>query len=500
MRRAFLAPLLLVAASIATTMPVTPPAAAAEPAPFVVGFEVYPIGLDLGDVFHGATIDGSDTVLRAVTVKAPDGDAFLAEVSGLPNIRYVEPSPEVLGVTTDGGPTFTPNDTAYSAEQYGPQIVSAPAAWDITRGTTTAAVCVIDSGVRRTHEDIGNARWLGWTDFVNGNAVPYDDLGHGTHVAGIAAATMNNAVGVAGMAAVGIYGVKVITANGLVTSPNVAFAIRWCADHSIRRTVINLSLWVPVTTALVDAINYAHDTRDRIIVWSAGNTDSACEAGNDVCPVARAGRVVAVSCTNAADNVCGYSRFGDTVDMAAPGDAIVSTFNANNASYAQLNGTSMSAPHVAGALALSWSYNTAILGDEIRARAQDGARDLGAAGIDVSYGNGRLDAKCALARTPHPPGLVQAAPGTSVGQIKLTWNQAVNCRSALTRYNISRATTPTGSYAVIAQPSGTTTAYTDSGLTVGTSYYYKVSATNAFGSGYYSPAACSQPYPGLATC
>lgn len=127
-------------------------------------------------------------------------------------------------------------------DQYGPNRTGADVAWEMTRGNTSVAVCVVDSGVQLSHEDIGTTQWLGGWDFVSNHALTGDNTGHGSTATGVAAATIDNGKGMAGIGNVGIYGAKVLPSNGLGSEEIAAEGIIWCADQSHPRIVINLSL------------------------------------------------------------------------------------------------------------------------------------------------------------------------------------------------------------------------------------------------------------------
>jgi serine protease len=353
---------------------------------FVVGFLAAPPALDKGDTFLGASVERVDRTLRFVRVATSDSPRFVALARADSRVRYVEPDPEVQLIN------FIPNDPRFD-EQYGPQHVRAPEAWDTTLGDLDARVCILDTGVRYTHEDITGVRWLGGTDLYNGDSDPMDDNGHGTHVTGIAAASINNAKGIAGIANVGIHGVKVLSSGGTAPFSTVASGIRWCADNGGPRVVINLSLGGETgTTTLRDAVVYAHGA-GALLAAAAGN-GGPCS--NCVEYPAKYSEVIAVTCTTSSDTQCSYSSDGPESDLAAPGDSIRSLYHTNNTAYVFGSGTSMSTPHVAGVAALLWSHTTGLTNVVLRDLLQTNARDLGAAGWDQLYGFGLVDAKASL--------------------------------------------------------------------------------------------------------
>jgi thermitase len=353
---------------------------------YVVGFHAVPPGLTSGSDFLGARVARVDTVLRFARIATTSAPLFEARARSDSRVRYVEPDPEIQLIN------FTPDDPRYG-EQYGPQHVRAPEAWDVAVGDEDARVCILDTGIRYTHEDITGPRWLGGTDLYNGDSDPWDDNGHGTHVAGIAAASINNATGIAGLAQVGIHAVKVLSNNGRGPLSTVASGMRWCADNGGPRVVINMSLGSDVgSTALLDGVQYAFAS-GALLAASAGN-GGPCS--NCVEYPAKYAEVIAVTCTTSSDAECDFSSDGPESDLTAPGDDVRSLYHTSDTAYIYGSGTSMSAPHVAGVAALVWSQATTLSHTELRDHLQNTAQDLGATAWDELYGSGIVDARAAL--------------------------------------------------------------------------------------------------------
>jgi subtilisin family serine protease len=282
-----------------------------------------------------------------------------------------------------GGPAGSgfPNDPLFT-NQWGLTQIKAPAAW--ARGVTGRGVtiAVLDSGVDLNHPDLRRKLVRG-VDLVDGDRTcpkgPQDEHGHGTHVAGIAAAVTNNGIGVAGAAPdANIMPVRVLNAAGEGSSANIAAGIRWAADH--RAHVINLSLGeLPVqgqlqaiNQELEDAINYA---------WQKGSLVVAA-AGNDTFPLCSypsfADRAVCVGATGPTGLPSWYSNFPNNKTMLgfrAPGGFgtvfcedhmdIWSTVwpgsdddcqsGTRLHGYETFAGTSMASPYIAGVAALLFS-------------------------------------------------------------------------------------------------------------------------------------------------
>ncbi|MFJ8494290.1 S8 family peptidase [Streptomyces sp. NPDC094038] len=202
-------------------------------------------------------------------------------------------------------------------------------------------VYVIDTGVRITHADFGGRASYGW-DFVGNDRSAGDGNGHGTHVAGIIAGTR---YGVAKKAR--IVSVRVLDDTGSGTTAQVIAGVDWVTAHARRPAVANLSLGGYHSAQLDTAV------RNSI---KAGVTYTVA-AGNDGLPAARyspadVSQALTVGASDRTDTRPGFSDYGSAVDLFAPGVAITSDSNASDTARATYSGTSMAAPHVAGAAAL----------------------------------------------------------------------------------------------------------------------------------------------------
>jgi subtilisin family serine protease len=304
-----------------------------------------------------------------------------------------------------------PNDEHYSAGQASyMERINLPAAWDITTGRDDLVVAVIDSGVDLDHPDLA-PRLVPGIDVVNGDNVPDDDLGHGTMVAGIVAARTGNALGVAGVTwRGGIMPIKVLDADGEGNDFDIAYGIRWAADHGAN--VINLSLGNPGSSdTLQRAIDYAV-AHNVVVVAAAGNSGSSVENW----PAAARG-VLAVGATDGANNRASWSNFGPWLDLMAPGTRIYSTATGIDP-YALGSGTSYATPIVAGAALLAQAADRGASPDQIADRLRRGARDLGAPGFDSNFGAGLVDVLATLRLGPagvFPAGSSGSIPGVDAG-------------------------------------------------------------------------------------
>lgn len=302
-------------------------------------------------------------------------------------------------------------------------------AWDKSTGTGVI-VAVIDTGV--AYEDyeefIDNPGrrgdyWITYAqapdlagtdfepgyDFVNDDAHPNDDEGHGTHVTGTIAQTTNNEIGVAGVAFnCSIMPVKVLDSSGSGYYSWIADGIYYAADHGAQ--VISMSLGgTTASTTLEDALAYAN-SKGVIIVCAAGNDGPD---GPPSYPAAYDAYCIAVGATRYDETVSYYSTAGSYVDIAAPGGDLTVDQNGDgyvdgvlqqthdgsdytNFGYWFYQGTSMATPHVSGVAALLISKVVATTPDEVREALQSTAEDKGPTGWDPEYGWGIVDAYAAL--------------------------------------------------------------------------------------------------------
>ncbi len=305
----------------------------------------------------------------------------------LRNLRN-EPHVEAADYNYMRSAFWVPNDPRFDDPgQWGLKKTTFPGAWNDARGAG-AKIAILDSGIDRGHSDIGNI--AAQKNFFNGGTDVEDRYGHGTHVAGIAAALTNNSRGVAG----GCPGCKLLVAKvmdglGGVEDANVIPAINWSVNQGA--DVINLSFGGSGGSAgnevLGAAINDA-TANGAVVVAAAGNEYGATTKQY---PAAYQ-KVIAVSATNENDRLASFSSRGSWVDLAAPGANILST--RAGGSYNEESGTSESAPFVSALAGLLASEGKTA--SEIRQRMQSTATDLGPAGDDPSFGHGRINANRAV--------------------------------------------------------------------------------------------------------
>jgi hypothetical protein len=280
-----------------------------------------------------------------------------------------------------------PNDEEYAAQQqwYITQI-KAEQAWDVTTGSPNILIAIVDTGTAYDHPDL-NGKRVGGHDFYNNDDDPYDDNGHGTMTAGLAAAIGNNSEGIAGVSwGAKIMPVKVLGGpQGEGTDEMVAAGFRYAVDNGAN--IINASLGSDETSQIEeDAVKYAHD-HNVLFVAAAGNSPD----GKPHYPAAD-DTAMAVGATIRNDSPTGFSSYGSYIDISAPGVGMLSTaWTDGTLGYEYGNGTSFSAPLVSGAAALVWSINPQFTADDVRYILEDSSDDIGPPGWDQYTGRGRLN-------------------------------------------------------------------------------------------------------------
>jgi thermitase len=327
--------------------------------------------------------------VQILSVSPGEVEAKLVAFKADPRVEYAEPD-YIAQVA------YEPNDPYYGdSTQWGPQKICAPQAWDLSTGDPNVIIAVVDSGADPNHPDLAGKLVTGY-NFMNDSTDTTDDHGHGTHVAGIAAAATDNGVGIAGVAFDSqIMPLKVYNKYTDAWFSRIESAIIYAADNGAK--VINLSLgnYSPpppfgLPESLVEAVNYAWGA-GCVLVGAVGNDNVS-----DPFYPAAFDNVIGVSATDQSDTKASFSNHGSYISVAAPGTSIYSTYWNDGSTYTNMSGTSMSAPHVAGLAALLFSQDGGRSNATVRSLIEDTADDLGDAGWDQYYGYGRINAYRAL--------------------------------------------------------------------------------------------------------
>lgn len=387
--------------------------------------------------------------LALVSLPAQPTAAAIAALSDEPLVDFVTPHEPIVRAAE------IPLDP-YWLQQWGPARVQGPAAWDLAWGDPSVVVAVVDSGVQQSHYDLAANTWYnpgesgldpftgrrtcaaaiasngidddgnGYVDdcrgydFVDRDTDPLDALGHGTVVAGIAAADTNNPAlavpgayeGIAGMARrASVMAVRVLNEKGVGYAFDVAAGIDYAVASGAQ--VINLSLTFPPSyapdspaVAPVRSAVEAAQAADVLVVAAAGNENQSIVD----CPACFVG-VLAVGASTTTDERAWFSNHAARLDLVAPGAGIFSTLlGPDNGSYGFYNnsgsGTSFAAPHAAGAAALVRALRPDLRQGEVYTLLRATADDVGQSGFDIWTGWGRLNAYRAI--TAALPGLTLA--------------------------------------------------------------------------------------------
>ncbi|WP_270889891.1 S8 family serine peptidase [Pedococcus sp. 5OH_020] len=306
--------------------------------------------------------------------------------------------------------TFVPNDELYPATAPYLDAVGAPSAWDVHRGDAGVRIAVVDSGVDVDHPDLAG-RVSDVYNAVDGGTDVSDAIGHGTFVSGVAAASGDNAIGVAGASfGSSVMAVKVADSAGQIWSDAEAAGIVWAADHGAN--VVNLSLGSATPDQVEsDAVAYAVG-KGVLVVAAAGNDGTTTPNFPAAYP-----QVVAVGATDAVGQRAAFSQYGSWVSVGAPGTGITSTSPAAGSSFFQpgydkSDGTSFSTPLVAGEAALLWSLRPGVSASDVRAAIVRSAHGYTGLGL----GAGQVDFRAAMAalRPDSVPALTAPGDGAQV--------------------------------------------------------------------------------------
>ena len=337
-----------------------------------------------------ARVVGRNDTLGYVRAELPEqasttAKARVAEtVASRPGIEYAEPNAiyETL---------LIPNDPRFD-DQYAPEMVNAPGAWDTTLGDSDVTIAVVDEGIKYDHPDLeGNMADGNGRDFVDDDSDPYpdeltDENGddtweyHGTHVAGIAAARTDNSAGVAGVSNATLLSVRALDETGSGYISDIADGIQWAADNGA--DVINLSLGGGgYSETLQSAVAYAQG-EGVLLVAAAGN-----DSGGSVSYPAAYSECIAVSALDPDGSLAPYSSTGPEIELAAPGTRLLSTWTDDG--YNSISGTSMAAPVVSGVAALVLSHRS-LSSEGVRKHLTDTSTDIGLPSDE--QGAGRVNA------------------------------------------------------------------------------------------------------------
>ncbi|MEM0254287.1 MAG: S8 family serine peptidase [Candidatus Bathyarchaeia archaeon] len=338
--------------------------------------------------------------IRVLVIRVP-GKALTQVINALrhnPMIDFVEENRRVLVEAI-------PNDPYYT-KQWHLAKIEAPVAWDISVGSENVVIAILDSGVDPNHPDLA-AKLLQGYNFYDNNYNTSDVYGHGTAVAGVAAAITNNGLGVAGIAwQCLILPVRVTDPNGYTTFSLLSKGLVYAADYGAK--VATISFRIYGGSALSSAAKYFMD-KGGLVVGAGGNTGEYCSDQDNP-------YIISVSATTSTDTIASWSTYGPYIDLSAPGSSIYTTLRGGG--YGSVSGTSFSTPLTAGLIALIFSANPSLTPQQVEQILKTTADDLGEPGYDVYYGWGRINAAKALTAA------ISAAaplPDTTPPNVKITY-------------------------------------------------------------------------------
>ncbi len=321
-------------------------------------------------------------------------DQTIASLAKNPNVLAVERN-AVLQTSLLPDDPYVNDGSAWYFEKIG-----ASETWDQVGDSTEIVVAVIDTGLNIDHPDLKN-RVLEGYDFINGSTKMIDLSGHGTMVSGCVAAETNNGIGIAGVAGLANVKIRPFRTGGMSPGDrnlyisHIAAAIMEAADQDDVR-VINMSFGTySQFDSIRQSVEYAA-SQGKILVSSSGNEGNTTRAGQYGYPASYE-QVISVAATNKEDKRPNYSQYNDQVDLAAPGDIIISTNRLGG--YGTVNsgmgssGTSFSAPMVSGSIALLLAAKNDLTNQDVREALEKTALDLGAPGKDPYHGYGRIQLK-----------------------------------------------------------------------------------------------------------
>ena len=373
---------------------------------------------------------------RLTLVEPTNDDALNLAFSGAEPLGRLmarlkqEPNIESVALDYVMEALFVPNDpyysTAYPTSKYGnisqwaPQFIGAPQAWNSTLGDASIVIAIVDTGIDADHPDLAGGKVVLTKNYVKGERAS-DSFGHGTHVAGIAAANIDNGTGIAGICGrCSLMSVKVLGADGSGLTSDVASGIAYATDFGAR--VINLSLGSSSRTTIArDALDYALNN-NALPVVAMGNASS-----DFVGDLGYWYSALSVGALDQQGSKASFSNFGLQTDVTALGVAVLSTMPTYSVTlntqypyktnYDALSGTSMAVPVVSGLAGLLLSVNPALTAAQVKGIIESSAGD--GASFDLTSGFGAVQAATAvtLAGQPEstPPRLTSLSP--AFGQV-----------------------------------------------------------------------------------
>jgi subtilisin family serine protease len=341
-------------------------------------------------------IGGSNSSIHLVSVPEGLEEETVSKLKNDPNVLSVELDEKIYPAAT-----YVPNDY-YKSLQWYLGATKTDLAWDNSELGNGVIIAILDTGVDGAHPDLSSKLVPGWNFFDN-NSNTSDVHGHGTAVAGIAAASSNNSIGISSIAPQSkIMPIRIASPEAWAYWSTAATALVWAADNGAK--VANISyVGVAASSTIQNAATYLK-SKGGLLVVCAGNNgyDEMYTPTNTM---------VVVSATNSLNEKTSWSSFGNFVTIAAPGENMFTTTRGGN--YGYWWGTSFSSPLVAGVVALIKSANPLLTPSQVENALYVGATDIGVAGRDPYYGYGLVNALNSVniaKQTLPPPPVVDTTP------------------------------------------------------------------------------------------
>jgi hypothetical protein len=329
---------------------------------------------------HSAAMERKLDRIGVTVAKVPPGleKKILAEIQANPSIDFVELDRLVPA-------SFVPNDPGFGSQWHLAK-VGAASAWD-GASAETITIAILDTGVDATHPDLAAHLLPGWNT-ASGNSDTSDIYGHGTKVAGAAAAAFNNGLGVAGLARdAKILPVRISndSVSGVAPWSAISSGVTWAADHNARVAVNSYVSWDSAT--VTSAAAYLRSKGGQMVAAGGNYGTLRPDPDNP--------EIIVASATDGNDIRAGWSNSGPAIDVAAPGVSIYTTTRGGG--YGYVNGTSFSTPLTGALVALVMGVNPDLSPQDVEKIIEDSAYDPTGTGFSNDYGHGRIDAAAAIA-------------------------------------------------------------------------------------------------------
>lgn len=358
-----------------------------------------------------------------------DLDDAVAAFQELPLVRYVEPDYPIFGLSLE------PNDP-YFAQNQQPALrsIRAPEAWDISTGSSSVAIAILDTGLAYGHIDLKDKIMTDrGRNFVAepSNDFAWDDNGHGTYVGGIAAAQTNNGLGIAGVSwSSRLLSVKVLDFDSSGSIATLSMGLAYTTTQPVQ--VVNMSTGGPVRSRIMeDEVEKAFN-KGLVLVAASGN-----EGKQKFTYPAAFDNVIAVGALDGQDKPASFSTYGQYLSLVAPGENILSLNWASDRDYALGSGTSATCPFVSGAVALMLSVNPTLSNRQVRNILEGTAVALPGVAVPTASPTPVPETNPTFAPTSTAGPLATPNPLTPVAGLQtITTTQAVAASSGPSSYNL----------------------------------------------------------------